>query len=158
MVIHGFTASELAATIARIDGGEPITRQRVSAIAKAEGWQAQRIGTMAIYPESEVSEYLAARRRTCLLNRAGWNPDSRKLYRDDDIDSECPICGAFAITRPLWQAQSGDEYLSDSWPWLCEQGHTNLLPGDALKAGQGDNGDYQWRQKRNMKTVSIGST
>lgn len=128
MVIHGFTAAELAAALVQIDGGEPITRQRVSAIAKAEGWQAQRIGTMAIYPESEVSEYLAARRRTCLLNRAGWNPDSRKLYRDDDIDSECPICGAFAIIRPVWLAQSGDEYLSDSWPWLCEQGHTNPEP------------------------------
>ena len=124
MIISGYTAAELAAALAQIEGGEPITRQRVAAIAKAEGWQAQRIGTMAIYPDSEVSEYLAARRRTRLLNRAGWNPDKRKLYRADDIDSECPICGAFAITRPICPSAPANEYLSDSWPWLCLRGHT----------------------------------
>ena len=140
MIISGYTAAELAAALAQIEGGEPITRQRVAAIARAESWKPLRLGTMAIYPEGEVAEYLAARRRTRLLNRAGWNPDKRMLYRDEEIDSECPICGAFAITRPIWQAQSGDEYLSDSWPWLCEQGHISdlPLPGAALKAGQGE--------------------
>lgn len=126
MKISGYTWREIAAAISEEEGGQPLTRQRISAIALAEKWSAIMLGRMAIYHESDVESYLAARRRTRLLIKGGWQKDANRLYRDDDIDSECPICGAFAITRPAWQANSTDEWLADTWAWRCQQGHTNV--------------------------------
>ena len=124
MNISGYTTAEIAAAIAQSEGGEPLSRQRIAAIAKAEGWKALRLGNLAFYPGGEVEAYLAARRRTRLLDLAGWNPGGR-LWRDDEPDGECPVCGAYAVSRPSFQAGDSAEYLSESWPWLCEQGHTN---------------------------------
>lgn len=127
MNISAYTAAELAAALAEMEGGKPLTRQRISAIAQEQGWSPIKIGTASLYPESEVAPYLAARRRTRLLNRAGWNPGGRLAW-DDEPDGVCPLCGAFAVNRPLFQAANSAEYISGSWPWLCEQGHTSPTP------------------------------
>lgn len=86
-------------------------RQAVSVTARREGWGVVKIGNSHLYASEDVRAYRDARHRTQLAREFGWT--GRGLYRDEDIDIECPVCGAFAIE---WPPLVGDT-------WLCLEGH-----------------------------------
>jgi hypothetical protein len=66
--------------------------------AKAEGWRFYQVGNVHMYATSDIREYRDHRQRTKLVKSLGWC--GRGLYRNDDIDIECPVCGAFAVEWP----------------------------------------------------------
>lgn len=69
-----------------------------------------------------LEEALAAQQRGDLLKAAGWGDGSPSPH--DEYDFVCPICGGFAASKPATTAEKATEaWLSDEWPWLCEQGH-----------------------------------
>jgi hypothetical protein len=82
--------------------------------ARVENWPiAKRVGNVHLYYAEDIREYRDHRHRTKLVKALGWH--GRGLYRVDDIDIECPVCGAFAVEWPA------PPYLSEKF--LCVEGH-----------------------------------
>jgi hypothetical protein len=81
--------------------------------ASTEGWERYKVGNVHLYPSADIREYRDHRHRTQLAKALGWH--GRGLYRCDDIDIECPVCGAFAVEWPA------PPYLSEKF--LCVEGH-----------------------------------
>jgi hypothetical protein len=77
-----------------------VSRVAISKIAKAEGWQSKPIanGAAHLHRAEDVREYRDHQIRTKLVKALGWH--GRGLYRADDIDIVCPICGGFAVEWP----------------------------------------------------------
>lgn len=94
-----------------------LTKIGAGKVARAEGWQAYRVGNVNLYPAEEIHEYRAHRQRTQLVKALGWH--GRGLYRCDDIDIECPECGAFTVKWPA-PPELPEKY-------LCLKGHEGEL-------------------------------
>jgi hypothetical protein len=78
-----------------------------------EEWKPYPAGTTYLYRAEDVHEYRDHRLRTELVKALGWR--GRGLYRNDDIDIKCPVCGAFAVEWPA------PPELADSF--RCIDGH-----------------------------------
>lgn len=85
---------------------------------KSEGWTiAKIVGNIHLYYAEDVLEYRDHRYRTQLAKAMGWS--GRGLYRADDVDIECPVCGKFSVKWPA------PPYLSDKF--LCIEGHEGKI-------------------------------
>lgn len=93
MKIPGFFSITEAAPILGL------TKIGAGKVPKREGWTvAFNIGKANFYRADDVHEYRDHQQRTRLIKSLGWR--GRGLYRADDIDIECPECGAFAVEWP----------------------------------------------------------
>lgn len=112
--ISGYRATEIAKFLG-------VSRQAVSALAGRYSWDVVAvIGREKIYFESKVDEYLAARRRTSLLEKLGAK--IRGLSWEDTPDGRCPICGGYAA---YWNPDL-EKYIADpSAKWACENNCEN---------------------------------
>lgn len=90
-----------------------ISKEAVSAAADRNGWETISVGNVRLVPKEDVHDYRDHRQRTELVKALGWG--SRGLYRNDDIDIECPICGGFAVEWPA------PPELSEKY--MCLEGH-----------------------------------
>lgn len=86
-----YTAAEAAPILG-------LTKIGAAKVARAEGWIAYKAGITHLYRTEDVHEYRDHRRRTELVKVLGWA--GLGLYRDDQIDTNCPVCGAFAVEWP----------------------------------------------------------
>jgi len=87
-------------------------------VARKEDWLiAFKIGNANFYHAADVLEYRDHQQRTKLVKALGWN--GRGLYRNDDIDIECPQCGAFAVEWPPAPELPG--------LYICAEGHDGKL-------------------------------
>jgi hypothetical protein len=93
--ITGYPTSELC----RITGLSP---QRIAQVAKQRKWTPVKVGRANVYQEYDVTIWLDAHRRTQLLVKAGWWPQSGRLglNEDDGLDTECEKCSGFAVLKP----------------------------------------------------------
>jgi hypothetical protein len=91
-----------------------ISKQGAQKAARVEGWHIVcKVGNVHLYRKEDIREYRDHRHRTQLVKILGWR--GRGLYREDDIDIECPVCGAFAVEWPA------PPYLSEKY--ICLKGH-----------------------------------
>lgn len=91
-----------------------LTKIGAGKVARAEGWTvAFKIGAVNFYAAADVHEYRDHQQRTRLVKALGWR--GRGLYRADDVDIECPVCGGFAVEWPA------PPYLSEKF--MCLKGH-----------------------------------
>jgi len=103
-----FTLTQAAAIL-------DMSRSGAKKAAKREGWTPYQAGNAHLYRGCDVYEYRDHRTRTELVRSLGWCGPNRHLYRCDDIDIECPECGAFAVMWPP------PPELADKW--RCVEGH-----------------------------------
>lgn len=86
--------------------------------AKSEGWPiAKKVGNVHLYHAEDVHEYRDHRIRTKLVKILGWY--GRGLYRNGDIDIECPTCGGFSVEWPAPPELSVK--------FLCLNGHKDKI-------------------------------
>lgn len=93
------------------------TKKGAEKAAKVEGWKRYKVGNVYLYVSEDVHEYRDHRIRRDLAKKLGWR--GRGLYRNNDINIECPECGAFAIEWPA------PPYLSEKF--MCLKGHEGEL-------------------------------
>jgi hypothetical protein len=86
--------------------------------ARAEGWKPYLAGTTHLYRAEDVYQYRDHRQRTELVKALGWR--GRGLYRCDDVDIQCPTCGAFAVEWPAPPEISNK--------FICIEGHEGATP------------------------------
>lgn len=94
-----------------------VSKTSIQKAAVREEWQPYKIGNIHLYAAEDVHEYRDHRHRTKLVKSLGWR--GRGLYRVDDIDIECPVCGGFAVEWPA------PPYLSEKF--ICVEGHERKL-------------------------------
>jgi hypothetical protein len=74
-------------------GAIGLTKVGAGKVARREEWPiAFKIGPSNFYYTEDVREYRDHQQRTKLAKELGWR--GRGLYREDDIDGECPTCWA----------------------------------------------------------------
>lgn len=95
-----------------------VTKQRISNLAKEQGFIEAAPG---LWYDTEVDEYLTNRQRTDLLKAAGWW-NGKGLCLWDEVDIDCPECGAYAVHKPYLGEEQ--DYYGESWPWRCSKGHS----------------------------------
>lgn len=88
-----------------------ISKEAISAAAKRNGWDTVSIGNVRLILKADVHDYRDHQYRTQLVKALGWA--GRGLYRNEDIDIECPECGGFAVEWPAL----------DPNVFLCLKGH-----------------------------------
>ena len=96
-----------------------VSRAAVPKIASHNNWKVHRIGNGVanLYPKFNVLECRAHQLRTRLVKQLGWS--GKGLYRNVDIDIECPECEAFAIEWPP-APELPNKY-------LCLEGHEGKI-------------------------------
>jgi hypothetical protein len=93
-----------------------VSKTAVQKAATKEKWKPTKIGNVILWYVEDIREYRDHQHRTRLVKELGWQ--GRGLYRIDDIDIECPVCGAFAIS---WPAPPEISLVS-----LCIEGHRQI--------------------------------
>lgn len=100
-----------------------ISKHAAQKAAAKEQWDiVRKVGNVHLYAAEDVWKYRDHRYRTRLVKALGWL--GRGLYRADDIDIECPICGGGAVGWPA------PPYLSEKF--LCLEGHKGFR-GDGVE-------------------------
>ncbi len=74
------------------------SKEAVAVAAKRNGWPQIKVGNVKLLQKEDVRDYRDHRYRTQLVKALDWS--GRGLYRNKDIDIECPECGAFAVMWP----------------------------------------------------------
>lgn len=123
-------------------------RQRVSHVARREGWRPldpNRTTPGRVSQEYfavDVLEYVRARQRTILFTsicEAFGEKAVKGLLREDKFDARCPVCNGFAVVMPLSNRTKMvlaflDLKEEDTLPWACVNGHSKdnkvKVPGD----------------------------
>lgn len=75
-----------------------MSKVALSKAAEREGWEVLTVGNNHLFLKDDVRQYRDHRQRTNLVKAFGWK--GRGLYRVDDIDISCPVCGGFAVEWP----------------------------------------------------------
>lgn len=103
-------------TLAESAGRLGISKQAAQKAARAEKWNIiRKVGNVYLYDAQDVYEYRDHGYRTRLAKELGWA--GRGKFRDDQIDIECPECGAFAIEWPAMEPTK----------FRCLKGHEGKL-------------------------------
>jgi len=113
-------------------------RQRVSHVARREGWRSlnPNRSTPGRVPQEyfavDVLKYARARQRTILFTsicKAFGEKAVKGLLREDKFDARCPVCNGFAVVMPLSNRTKKvlaflDLKEGDTLPWACINGHS----------------------------------
>jgi hypothetical protein len=113
-------------------------RQRVSHVARREGWRSLNPNRSTPgrvsqeYFAVDVLEYVRTRQRTILFSlicEAFGEKTVKGLLREDKYDGRCPVCNGFAVAMPLSKRTKKvlaylDLKEEDALPWACVNGHS----------------------------------